>query len=293
MACQAGGGGERPGVCSDHGQRPSCRHAVPEPTGVWCAPRTALGRPTAQYTPGPEPLLSWANGGEGFRRAGHLSFARGIIVHFDAEAGPIEYDDVAPADDVAFLDPVAPEVQCIDPVKLLGEEVWDGGADVGGGHHANGRGHRVRRHGHVIAAGHIGDLAGPEQAAALLQIRRDDVGGAIFEDFAEAPAQVEVLAAAYGRAGAASSACAMEGRPAIPTIDSKPPFSRVLRLGRSIMVLDRCLQPRTIPGPPLCVHSYYFYCNRYHKFLEQFALWTHLTAADIHVHSRKSPGFGG
>ena len=67
-------------------------------------------------------------------------------------------------------------------------------------HHADGRSHRVRRHRHKVRVRQVGDLARFEQPSALLEIRHDDVHRALLQQLAEAPAHVDVLSAADGRA---------------------------------------------------------------------------------------------
>src|ERR1019366_7295726 len=107
--------------------------------------------------------------------------------------------------DLALFDPVAPQVRRIDPVPLLHQEIGNRRAYVGGGHHADGGGDGVRGHWHVVGMRHVGDLARFQQAAALLEIGHDDVGGALFQQLAESVPQKDVLAAADGRAGGSAN----------------------------------------------------------------------------------------
>src|ERR1035437_2013050 len=134
-------------------------------------------------------------------RARHLRFARGVIVHFHTQAGAFGKSDVPLLDDFALFDEVAPQVRRIDPVPLLHQEIGNRGAYVGGRHHADGRCDGMRGHGDVVGVRHVGDLARFQEAAALLEIGHDDVGGALLQNLAESVPQKNVLAAADGRAG--------------------------------------------------------------------------------------------
>ena len=69
---------------------------------------------------------------------------------------------------------------------------------MAGRHRAQRRGNEVGGKGQVVDLGQIGDLPALRQPSAFGNVGHDDVGALLLHEFAEAPAQIEVLADADG-----------------------------------------------------------------------------------------------